>query len=158
MSALKLAERERIYGRIARLVFAEHGLPESWAMALVRQESQFNPYAINQTGGDKLRGGSFGLCQVSLQTARALGFTETATGPLLDPATNAKFAALVFIDNQTALKRLKIPADLANLASMYNSGKPLKTAPFSTREVYVPNVLKYAKEYEVVYGSRQRSV
>lgn len=45
-------------------------VPSVLAVAIASNESGFNPSAINQTGGDAARGGSFGLMQMSAATAQ----------------------------------------------------------------------------------------
>ncbi len=62
-----------------------HGLPEKLVRLVVRRESNFNPRAIYR--------GNYGLMQIRLGTARALGYRGTAEG-LLDPATNMTYGAM----------------------------------------------------------------
>jgi soluble lytic murein transglycosylase-like protein len=59
-----------------------HGLPAALVRLVVRRESNFNPRAVYQ--------GNYGLMQIRLGTARALGYRGTAEG-LLDPATNMTY-------------------------------------------------------------------
>jgi soluble lytic murein transglycosylase-like protein len=60
-----------------------HSLPEALVRLVVRRESNFNPRAIYR--------GNYGLMQIRLGTARALGYRGDADG-LLDPATNMTYA------------------------------------------------------------------
>jgi soluble lytic murein transglycosylase-like protein len=59
-----------------------HGLPVELVRLVVRRESNFNPRAVYQ--------GNYGLMQIRLGTARALGYRGTAEG-LLDPDTNMTY-------------------------------------------------------------------
>jgi soluble lytic murein transglycosylase-like protein len=56
-----------------------HGLPAALVRLVIRRESNFNPRAVYR--------GNYGLMQIRLGTARALGYRGTAEG-LLDPVTN----------------------------------------------------------------------
>ena len=141
---MELSDRERAYGAILRAAFKAEGLPVEWGMAIARQESCFEPATKVLTGGDAALGGSYGLCCMSLDTAKGLGYTGIADG-LLDPTTNATLAAKY-------CRQLcdQFGGDLGNLrdvAAGYNSGKPWAKAPKSTRTVYVPNVMRYAAFY-----------
>ena len=141
---MKRAEREARYGPIIKAAFEKEGLPGHWGMALARHESDFRAEAQALVGGDLRRGGSFGLCQMSLATARGeLGYTGDGEG-LKDPELNCAFAARYF---RIIMKRFRVN-DLANIAAAYNSGRVLARAPFSTRTKYVPLVMQHAKAYE----------
>ena len=59
-----------------------HGLPVELFLLVIRRESNFNPRAVYR--------GNFGLMQIRLGTARALGYRGDAEG-LLDPATNMAY-------------------------------------------------------------------
>lgn len=48
------------------------GAPVSLVMAIIENESHFDPNATNLTGGDLKRGGAWGLAQLTLQTALEL--------------------------------------------------------------------------------------
>lgn len=128
------------YGPILRDAFAELGLPPVWGIAIARQESAFRAGACNNSGGDAARGGSWGLCQVSLQTARALGF-EGGPQHLLDPATNARLAAQLC--SQLAAR---FGSNLIDVAAAYNSGKSYQHAPESARD-YAERVLAFSQQY-----------
>lgn len=47
-------------------------VPPRLLLAVWRIESNFNPFAVNMTGGDARRGGAWGLGQMTLRTARDL--------------------------------------------------------------------------------------
>lgn len=79
--------RENDFDSIINAAAARWGVPAALVKAIVATESEFNPHATARTGGDGKRGGSYGLMQMSLQTARALGFTGDAA-ELYDPGVN----------------------------------------------------------------------
>ncbi len=144
-----IAERAALYGPLIRAAFEAEGLPGHWGMALARQESAFEPSAQCLIGGDKKRGGSFGLCQMSLATAQGdLGYLGDGDG-LKNPEVNTKLAAKFC---KLLTKRLKT-TELKDIAAAYNSGRPFAKAPKSTRTVYVPNVLRFAQEYAQLEGN-----
>jgi soluble lytic murein transglycosylase-like protein len=59
------------------------GLPASLVDRVIRRESGGNPRAVHA--------GNYGLMQIRLSTARAMGYTGAAAG-LLDPQTNMTYA------------------------------------------------------------------
>jgi soluble lytic murein transglycosylase-like protein len=59
------------------------GLPASLVERVIRRESGGNPHAVHA--------GNYGLMQIRLGTARAMGYTGSASG-LLDPQTNMTYA------------------------------------------------------------------
>ncbi len=59
-----------------------HGLPVELVRFVIRRESNFNPRGVYR--------GNYGLMQIRLGTARALGYRGDAEG-LLDPATNMAY-------------------------------------------------------------------
>ena len=61
-----------------------NGVPEALVHRIIVRESKYHPSLIG-------RGGTIGLMQIKLGTARALGYTGTAEG-LRDPETNLTYA------------------------------------------------------------------
>lgn len=138
---LRASAREKAVWPLALRKAREFGIPASWIMAISRQESSHDPSARAKDPRDLARGGSFGLMQMSLATARGLGFTG-APEQLLDPETNVHWGAKLL-----AQLAARFGADIRDVASGYNSGKPLASAPLTTREEYVPRVVKFEQEY-----------
>lgn len=136
----KFKDNELAYLPILAQAFASRGLPPELGPALARKESAFNPLEDNQGPGDKELGGSYGLCQMSFQTAKGLGYSGTPEG-LKDPYINAALAAELCAINWKAHK------NLVDVICMYNSGKPFMRAPTSTTSVYLPSVQSYMKIY-----------
>jgi soluble lytic murein transglycosylase-like protein len=62
---------------------AANGLPEDLVRRVIRRESGGNPRVVSA--------GNYGLMQIKLGTARAMGYQGDATG-LLDPNTNMTYA------------------------------------------------------------------
>jgi soluble lytic murein transglycosylase-like protein len=60
-----------------------NGVPESLVHRVIMRESRYNPRAVSR--------GNYGLMQIRLGTARAMGYTGSAAG-LLDPETNMTYA------------------------------------------------------------------
>ena len=139
---MTFTEREALYFPVLVAAFLRHSLPPEWGPAIAHQESAFTATATNNSAGDATRGGSLGLCQMSLLTARSLGFAG-APGQLLDPELNAELAATLCAHIVSVFKT----RDLRDVASAYNSGKPFARAPKSTRNVYVPRVVAFATAY-----------
>jgi soluble lytic murein transglycosylase-like protein len=59
------------------------GVPQSLIDRVIRRESGGNPHAVSH--------GNYGLMQIRLATARAMGYAGSAAG-LLDPQTNMTYA------------------------------------------------------------------
>jgi soluble lytic murein transglycosylase-like protein len=62
---------------------AAHKLPESLVRRVIKRESGGNPRLVDR--------GNYGLMQIRLGTARAMGYSGSAAG-LLDPDTNMTYA------------------------------------------------------------------
>ena len=62
---------------------AANGVPASLVHRVIMRESRYNPRAVSK--------GNYGMMQIKLGTARAMGYTGTAAG-LLDPETNMTYA------------------------------------------------------------------
>ena len=61
-----------------------NGLPEALVHRVIVRESRYQPHLVG-------RGGTIGLMQIKLATARGLGYTGDAAG-LRDPSTNLAYA------------------------------------------------------------------
>lgn len=103
------------------------GIPPALLAAVALVESGFNAGAVNMTAGDGARGGSYGLCQLSLLTARGLRAGVTPLD-LLDPATNLYLAAQYIA--QLARSGLSMP----DCIGAYNVGPDMKPADLA--EIY----------------------
>lgn len=75
-------ERPSLEALIAQHASA-NGVPVSLVRRVIMRESRYNSRAVS--------GGNYGLMQIRLRTARAMGYRGSAAG-LLDPATNMTYA------------------------------------------------------------------
>jgi len=80
-SATAADERAALDALIAQQASA-NGMPVAFVRQIIRRESNFNPRAVDH--------GNYGLMQIRLGTARALGYRGTAEG-LLDPEVNMTY-------------------------------------------------------------------
>ena len=71
----------------AQPIAASYGVPLPLVLAIVQAESGGDPNAVATNPADLARGGSYGLMQMSYDTALSLGYSGTPQG-MLDPATN----------------------------------------------------------------------
>jgi soluble lytic murein transglycosylase-like protein len=78
-----LAQRSQYDEMVARHAQA-NGVPVELVHRVIVRESRYNPSLVG-------RGGTIGLMQIKLATARGLGYTGTAEG-LRDPDTNLTYA------------------------------------------------------------------
>lgn len=68
---------------LAEQAASANGVPLSLVNRVIKRESGGNPRAVSR--------GNYGLMQIRLGTARAMGYQGSAAG-LLDPATNVTYA------------------------------------------------------------------
>lgn len=149
MPSTRRVARMQDVGPTLVAAFRRVGLPGTWGLALARQESDFIPTGVNRSAADARRGFSWGLCQMSLQTAREeLGYSGDGPG-LLDPKVNARLAAEYC---RKLCDRHKVTS-LMDVASLYNSGRPYTRAPEPTRTSYVPRVVQFAADFAIYADS-----
>ena len=80
------AARAASYDNVSAMASSQagaSGLPASLVERVIRRESGGNPRTVHA--------GNYGLMQIRLSTARAMGYTGSAAG-LLDPQTNMSYA------------------------------------------------------------------
>jgi len=124
------------------------------AIAWVESGGTFDPGLINMTGGDLARGGSYGLVQMSLRTAKDLGYTGAGLD-LCKPEVCTALAAELFVRNKKDLETANVLADFSRLAAAYNCGTHHvieATIPDSTLK-YVTLAVSHMEHYAVQYGS-----
>jgi soluble lytic murein transglycosylase-like protein len=136
-------EREAFALTIIPLTFRNAGLPPELGMALARQESNFDPSATATNPKDLAMGGAFGWCQMTMDTAHALGHKDITPAQLHDPAINASLAAELCVANLKRLPAFSAP----DLFAMYNSGRVFAKAPHITQNNYVPRCMKFMTDY-----------
>jgi len=134
-----------------------HGADPVLVLCTVDTESDWRPDAVNDTEGDAVRGGAWGLSQLTLMTAldvdnrnghpwRARYGDRPATS-LLDVDVNGILSAHLMRECQNRAHAAGVPylseAMAANVASLWNSGRLLSQAPASTRDKHVPRFLRH---------------
>lgn len=142
MSA-NLEQRLQQYGPVLVRAFLHQGLPAVWGVAIACQESSLRPDQVNNKGGDAALGGAYGLCQVTLHTARRY-VADITPEELLVPGTNAAIAARICADNNK-----RVPGSFVDVLALYNDGKLYSSPHLSshTRDEYIPRVLHFADVY-----------
>jgi soluble lytic murein transglycosylase-like protein len=152
------ARAARVLPIVARATLTYPDVPLDTALAVIRQESDFSPWATATHPGDLARGGAFGLMQMTLQTARSLGYSGPAGDPaqltgLYDPDTNVMLGVRYLSDLLTATNH-----NVAAAVSAYNAGLSAERAGDGKRttndpkapfinQAYVDKVLSYADGY-----------
>ena len=82
--ALAQAQQHREYDELVAAHARANGVPEALVHRVIVRESGYRPGLVG-------RGGTIGLMQIKLATARGLGYTGDAAG-LRDPNTNLTYA------------------------------------------------------------------
>jgi soluble lytic murein transglycosylase-like protein len=82
-SSARMAEHAEKYKMMVALLARANGVPPTLVHRVIVRESGYNEHAVNS--------GNYGLMQIRLGTARALGYSGPAEG-LLDPETNMAYA------------------------------------------------------------------
>ena len=77
------ASANEAYSALVHRHAAAHGLPPSLVHRVIMRESRYNPRALSK--------GNYGMMQIRLGTARAMGYRGSAAG-LLDANTNMTYA------------------------------------------------------------------
>lgn len=149
------ANREKWFSKPIIRAFTDAGVRPALGLAIARQESDFRAKAVNNSGGDGSRGGSYGIMQMSMTTARELGYKGSWEG-LLQVMPCASLAAKLCAQN---LNRVTIATTrdvgyirwCLDMAALYNSGHVFKDCPRSTREIYAPRVASFFLYYERMF-------
>jgi soluble lytic murein transglycosylase-like protein len=77
------ASANEAYSSLVASHAAAHGLPPALVHRVIMRESRYNPRAVSK--------GNYGMMQIRLGTARAMGYSGSAAG-LLDANTNMTYA------------------------------------------------------------------
>lgn len=141
VAKLSMGAREKRFWPLVKSIATRYGVDPALLMAIARHESALDPMARATDPRDLARGGSFGLVQMSLATARGLGYKGAADG-LYDPEVNLALGAKYMAQNATRVGR-----DPKDLAAAHNSGRSFAKAPAITRSDYVPKVMKFYPTY-----------
>lgn len=81
--AREAASGQGAYSEMVQRHAAANGIPASLVHRVIMRESRYNPRAVSK--------GNYGMMQIRLGTARAMGYTGGAAG-LLDPEVNMTYA------------------------------------------------------------------
>ena len=127
---------------LIKTTFTEQGLDPYFGLAICQHESNFNAHARSPISAtDEKYGGAYGLAQITVATAKSLGFTGDPSA-LFDPNVNIQFFCALTRHNISTWKT----NDINDLICIHNSGRPQYKAPAITINQYLPVVLKlYAK-------------
>lgn len=130
-----LADKAAI-AQLIKAAAAQFGVDPMQMAAIVQVESSWNPAATNLSGPDGARGGAWGLSQITLQTAKAYGFTGSGED-LLDPATSIEWTARILAAGGP-------PVTIQDAGAWWNAGKKHfydLNAESPTASDYVPKLV-----------------
>lgn len=133
-----------LYDELIREKAEEFGLPPALLKAVIKVESDFDPYAFRHEPWVRhLRSpdSSFGLTQILESTARELGF-KGACRDLYHPATNIHYGAK-YLKKQ--LDRYE--GDVASAVAAYNAGTAVRRRGKFRNQKYVDRVTEAMEEY-----------
>ena len=123
----RVATAEAPTGAYASLVASHaqaNGLPVSLVHRVIMRESRYNPRAISK--------GNYGIMQIRLGTARAMGYTGSAAG-LLDPNTNMTYAVRYLAGAYRAAGGNHGRAVSLYARGYYNQAKRQGFSPYASR-------------------------
>jgi soluble lytic murein transglycosylase-like protein len=117
----------RAYDSLVARHAAANGLPESLVRRVIVRESRYNPRAVSK--------GNYGMMQIRLGTARAMGYQGSAAG-LLDADTNMTYAVRYLAGAYRAAGGNHDRA-VANYArGYYHSAKAQGFSPYAQQSSY----------------------
>jgi soluble lytic murein transglycosylase-like protein len=120
-----------------REAFRLRGLNPDWIDAITYVESHWNHKAINKTGGDAVRGGSYGASQMSWKTLVSIGYKGTIEEFLANPETQAYWSGVYMSQGN--------PQTFEDAITWWNAGKrsfASLPANHMTRTNYYPKAKK----------------
>jgi soluble lytic murein transglycosylase-like protein len=105
------------------------GVPASLVERVIKRESGGNPRAVHA--------GNYGLMQIRLGTARAMGYTGSAAG-LLDPQTNMTYAVRYLAGAYRAAGGNENRAVALYASGYYTQAKARGFSPYATAQAATP--------------------
>lgn len=117
----------RAYDGLVARHAAANGLPESLVRRVIVRESRYNPRAVSK--------GNYGIMQIRLGTARAMGYTGGAAG-LLDADTNMTYAVRYLAGAYRAAGGNQDRAVMNYARGYYHSAKAQGFSPYARQSSY----------------------
>lgn len=117
----------RAYDGLVARHAAANGLPESLVRRVIVRESRYNPRAVSK--------GNYGIMQIRLGTARAMGYTGSAAG-LLDADTNMTYAVRYLAGAYRAAGGNQDRAVMNYARGYYHSAKAQGFSPYAQQSSY----------------------
>ena len=102
-----------------------NGVPVSLIHRVIMRESRYNPRTVS--------GGNYGLMQIRLGTARAMGYRGSAEG-LLDPATNLTYAVRYLAGAYRAARGNESRAAALYVRGYYGEAKRRGFSPYGSSQ------------------------
>jgi len=124
------------------------GLPASLVERVIRRESGGNPRAVHA--------GNYGLMQIRLGTARAMGYTGSAAG-LLDPQTNMTYALRYLAGAYRAAGGNESRAVALYSRGYYYQAKAQGFSPYASGTTSAPGFASYGAAYQPAYQTSFQS-
>ena len=121
------------------------GLPASLVERVIRRESGGNPRAVHA--------GNYGLMQIRLGTARAMGYTGSAAG-LLDPQTNMTYALRYLAGAYRAAGGNESRAIALYSRGYYYQAKAQGFSPYASGTTSGPGFASYGAAYQPATSSQ----
>ena len=142
----------RAYDGLVARHAAANGLPESLVRRVIVRESRYNPRAVSK--------GNYGMMQIRLGTARAMGYTGSAAG-LLDADTNMTYAVKYLAGAYRAAGGNHDRAVSNYARGYYHSAKAQGFSPYAQQSSYAlagaPAVSTEAREAFAFTGDARKS-
>jgi soluble lytic murein transglycosylase-like protein len=143
--------RSARYGNVSALASSQAstaGLPASLVERVIRRESGGNPRAVHA--------GNYGLMQIRLGTARAMGYTGSAAG-LLDPQTNMTYALRYLAGAYRAAGGNESRAIALYSRGYYAQAKAQGFSPYASGTTSAPGFASYGAAYQPAYQTSFQS-
>jgi soluble lytic murein transglycosylase-like protein len=122
--------------RAARAAAQSYGVDPDLVEAVGWVESRWRLDAVNDTGADAARGGSWGPFQLSEKTARSYGYAGAMTAFTEDANLAASWCALILSKRPGGP-----PATVEEAAAWWNAGRSTATnLPELTADTYIPQM------------------
>ena len=140
----------RAYDALIARHAAANGLPEALVRRVIVRESRYNPRAISK--------GNYGMMQIRLGTAQAMGYRGNASG-LLDADTNMTYAVRYLAGAYRAAGGNHDRAVMNYARGYYHTAKALGFSPYAKQPAYAlagaPDISAQAREASASFDETQ---